>query len=154
MAESNTEGPRADAGTSMNPEQLRALAELTLIERYGLPPHLLTADGLLGVLVEELRYFAGRHARLAQRFSIAAMSIAEQAGRVVEAVTQTGTLFPTRPALDPHDVTAVAEMSGRVRELHETLARRVPVVVKAAESAGFTAAEPVAADAGKSPRER
>lgn len=151
MDESNTEAPRADAGTSMNPAQLRAHAELTLIERYGLPPHLLAADGLLGSLVEELRYLAGRHARLAQRFSIAAVGVAEQAGRVIDAAVQTGTFPAQRPALDPHDVTAVAEVGGRMRELHELLSRRVPVVVKAAEAAGYTAAEPVAADAVSHP---
>lgn len=149
MAESNAEDRPAEGGTSMNPEQLRALADLTLIERYGLPPYLLGAAGVVGALVEELRYLAARHARLVQRFNVAAMSIAEQAGRVVEAVTGTGTLLPTRPALDPDDVTAVAEMSGRVRELHETLTRRVPVVVRQAYAAGCLPGEPVAADAGK-----
>ncbi len=138
----------------MSPEQLRALAELSLIERYGLPQHLLGVAGAIGALVEELRYMAGRHARLAQRLNVAAVSVAEQAGRLVESVTQTGMWPHHIPAVEPRDVQAVAELSGRERELKEHIVRWVGVVVASAEALGVGAKDPVVPLPEKSPRGR
>lgn len=136
MPEINGEDGRADGQTSMNPDQLRALAELSLIERYGLPQHLLGVAGVVGALVEELRYLVGRHARLVNRLNVAAVNVAEQAGRLVETMVEAGSWPHHIPAVEPRDAHAVAELSGRERELKEHIVRWVGVVVAAAEAMG------------------
>ncbi len=154
MPEINGEGGRADGQPSMTPGELKALAELSLIERYGLPHYLLGVGGVVGALVENVRVMVGRHARLVHRLNVAAVNVAEQAGRLVETMVEGGTWPHHIPAVEPRDAAAVAELSGRERELHEQIVRWVAVIGAAAEGLGIGPVEPVAPLPEKSPRER
>lgn len=131
-------GGQADDRPALDPVQLRARAELYLIEACGLPSHLLPSalDGGLRLVVTELRAMAQRRLRLVERLNTAAATVTAQAVEVLE-MTGVGQAPPRgRAALEPRDVAAVDDLAARVLELDHQLTRWTAALVRAAAEGG------------------
>jgi hypothetical protein len=133
-------GQADDRSPARTVEQLRAAAELYLIERQQLPLHLLPS-GLSGPcqwIALELRSMVVRRLRLVDRLRVAAANVTAQSIELIQRA----------PAADTHgegplnrrDVAAVENLTARILELDHQIPQWRTVLVNAADELGVAPA--------------
>lgn len=142
----------ADAQPTLTVEQLRTAAELYLIERHHLPPHLLPSagGGALQWMALELRTMVVRRLRLVDRLRVAAANVTAQSIELIQKP-------PVAPGedgpLNRKDLAAVENLTARILELDHQIPQWVTVLVHTAAEMGVKPA-PVPGQEEKSPPAR
>lgn len=129
-------------------EQLRAAAELYLIEQYELPTHLLPSAtaGPLQWMALELRSMAVRRLRLVDRLRVAAANVTAQSVLLIQHPPVTREDGP----LNRRDVAAVENLTARILELDHQIPQWRAVLVHTAAELGVEPA-PAPGQEEKSP---
>jgi hypothetical protein len=110
--------------TGQTIEQIRAAAELYLLETVGLPSYLLPSSRLpraVTLLSAQIRTLAVRRTRLVQRARVAAVSLHGGAIAIVEKTTEGGPVTAWSGRDWREDVTAVEILGARAADLDEAI---------------------------------
>lgn len=131
-------GQADDRPPALDPAQLRARAELYLIEQCGLPLHLLPS-GLpdpLRVAAVELRTLALRRIRLVDRLHTAAVNLSSQSIQLIENTAAGCPPGQGELPLNRSDMAAAGDLTSRLFELDHQIRRWTGVLVRLAELIG------------------